>query len=300
MAQTGIRPARTIGALGLTELRHRGPDPDSVLDPGAAVAGLAVDSREVRDGFVFFALPGTRLDGASFAQYAVRQGAIAVVATEAGVETARGDIGGLPVPFFVTGEPRALLARLAARFHGAQPAVMAAVTGTNGKTSTAHFLRQIWAASGLRAVAFGTTGVEGEGFEEPLALTTPEPIALHALLARLAETGCPHAAMEASSHGLAQHRLDGVTLAAAAPTDLIRAPMGYPASRSHAGAAPPAVARCRAGLAPPERPGAIGVRRHVERPTQHELMTPGDGPEPGPAGDDLAALLAGSDSWIVE
>ena len=226
MAQTGIRPARTIGALGLSELRVRGPDPD----PGAVVAGLAVDSREVRRGFVFFALPGTRLDGASFAQYAVRQGAIAVVATEAGVETARGDIGGLPVPFFVTAEPRALLARLAARFHGAQPRVMAAVTGTNGKTSTAHFLRQIWAAAGHRAVAFGTTGVEGEGFEEPLSLTTPEPIALHALLARLAAKGCTHAAMEASSHGLAQHRLDGVALAAAALTNITRDHMDYHAS----------------------------------------------------------------------
>ena len=226
MAQTGIRPVRTIGALGLSELRVRGPDPD----PGAEVAGLAVDSREVRRGFVFFALPGTRLDGASFAQYAVRQGAIAVVATEAGVETARGDIGGLPVPFFVTPEPRALLARLAARFHGAQPRVMAAVTGTNGKTSTAHFLRQIWAAAGHRAVAFGTTGVEGEGFEEPLSLTTPEPIALHALLARLAAKGCSHAAMEASSHGLAQHRLDGVALAAAGLTNISRDHMDFHAT----------------------------------------------------------------------
>ncbi len=223
MAQTGIRPARTIRALGLTELRVRGPDPD----PEAAVAGLAVDSRDVRDGFVFFAMPGSRLDGASFAQYAVRQGAIGVVATEAGVETARGDLGGLPVPFFVTEEPRALLARLAARFHGAQPPVMAAVTGTNGKTSTAHFLRQIWAAAGHRAAAFGTTGVEGDGFEEPLSLTTPEPITLHALLARLAAKGCTHAAMEASSHGLAQHRLDGVALAAAALTNITRDHMDY-------------------------------------------------------------------------
>ena len=226
MEETDIRPSRTIGALGLTELRVRGPDPDS----GAAVAGLAVDSRDVRDGFVFFAMPGTRLDGASFAQYAVRQGAIAVVATEAGVETARGDLGGLPVPFFVTEQPRALLARLAALYWGAQPRVMVAVTGTNGKTSTAHFLRQIWAAAGHRAVAFGTTGVEGDGFEEPLPHTTPEPITLHALLARLAEKGCTHAAMEASSHGLAQHRLDGVKLAAAALTNITRDHMDYHAS----------------------------------------------------------------------
>ena len=223
MQETRIRPSRTLASLGLTAFPCRGPDPD----PETVVKGLAVDSRAVREGFVFVAVPGTRLDGAGFAQFAVRQGAIAVVATEAGVETARGDIGGLPVPFFVTYAPRALLARLAARFYGAQPRVMAAVTGTNGKTSTAHFLRQIWAAAGHRASAFGTTGVEGDGFDEPLAHTTPEPITLHALLARLAEKGCTHAAMEASSHGLAQHRLDGVTLTAAALTNITRDHMDY-------------------------------------------------------------------------
>ena len=95
---------------------------------------------------------------------------------------------------------------------------------------SAHFLRQIWAAAGHRAVAFGTTGVEGDGIVEPLPHTTPEPITLHALLARLAEKGCTHAAMEASSHGLAQHRLDGVKLAAAALTNITRDHMDYHAS----------------------------------------------------------------------
>lgn len=223
MKETRIRPARTIASLGLMELPFRGQAPDS----NAVVHGLAVDSRVVREGFVFVAIPGTRLDGANFAQFAVRQGAVAVVATEAGAEAARADIGELPVPFFVTGEPRKLLARLAARFYEAQPRIMAAVTGTNGKTSTAHFLRQIWASAGHRAAAFGTTGVEGDGFGEPLSHTTPEPIALHALLARLAEKGCTHAAMEASSHGLAQHRLDGVTLTAAGLTNITRDHMDY-------------------------------------------------------------------------
>jgi UDP-N-acetylmuramoyl-L-alanyl-D-glutamate--2,6-diaminopimelate ligase len=123
-----------------------------------------------------------------------------------------------------------LLARLAARFYGAQPRIMVAVTGTNGKTSTANFLRQIWAAAGHRAAAFGTTGVEGDGFDEPLSHTTPEPITLHGLLARLAQKGCTHAAMEASSHGLVQHRLDGVTLAAAGLTNITRDHMDYHAS----------------------------------------------------------------------
>ena len=213
----------TLGSLGLDTMTHAGPAPDAAT----RVAGLAVDSRLVRDGFVFVAVPGTKLDGAEFAQYAVRQGAVAVVCTPEGLETAKRDIGTLPVPFLITTSPRAELARLAATFHGAQPETMVAITGTNGKTSVAHFTRQIWTALGHAAAAFGTTGVEGEGFEEPLAMTTPEPIMLHGLLARLAGKGCTHAAMEASSHGLAQHRLDGVRLTAAALTNITRDHMDY-------------------------------------------------------------------------
>jgi UDP-N-acetylmuramoyl-L-alanyl-D-glutamate--2,6-diaminopimelate ligase len=221
-----IAPARTFRGLGLSELPVEGP----AADPETAVAGLAVDSREVKEGYVFVAMPGTKLDGAGFAQYAVRQGAVAVVATAAGVETARADIGELPVPFFVTETPRLLLAQLAARFYPQQPKVIAAVTGTNGKTSTAQFLQQIWAHAGRKAAAFGTTGVHGEGFDEALTHTTPEPITLHALLQRLAEKGCTHAAMEASSHGLAQHRLDGVRLRAAGLTNITRDHMDYHAT----------------------------------------------------------------------
>ena len=213
----------TIGSLGLDRLASAGPTPD----PATTVTGLAVDSREVREGFVFVAIKGGTLDGAEFAQYAVRQKAAAVVISAEGVETARRDIGDLPIPFLVSSNTRAELSRLAAAYSGAQPEVMATVTGTNGKTSVAHFLRQIWAATGHAAAAFGTTGVEGEGFAEPLGMTTPEPIALHALLARLAEKGCTHAAMEASSHGLAQHRLDGVHLRAAALLNITRDHLNY-------------------------------------------------------------------------
>ncbi len=213
----------TLVMLGLTRLRHAGPDPD----PDTAITGLAVDSRKVRPGFLFVAMPGTKLDGADFAQYAVRQGAAGVVVTPAGLEIAKRDIGDLPVPFFLHRNPRALLARLASYWHHRQPRTMVAITGTNGKTSVAHFLRQIWAALGRPAAAFGTAGVEGEGFAEPLAMTTPEPLELHALLARLAEKGCTHAAMEASSHGLAQHRLDGVRLSAAGLTNITRDHMDY-------------------------------------------------------------------------
>jgi UDP-N-acetylmuramoyl-L-alanyl-D-glutamate--2,6-diaminopimelate ligase len=245
-------PARTLASLGLDGLEVVGP----AADRDARVAGLAVDSREVRDGHVFFAIPGTRLDGAEFAQYAVRQGAIAVVATREGVETARRDIGGLPVPFLVTDTPRRVLALAAARFFGAQPEVMAAVTGTNGKTSTTHFLRRIWAAAGHAAAAFGTTGVEGDGFAEPLRHTTPDPIALHALLARLAAKGCTHAAMEASSHGLAQYRLDGVGLAAAALTNITRDHMDYHADHE---AYVAAKLRLFTDLLPPEGTAVINA-----------------------------------------
>ncbi len=219
---------RTLGGLALTGRAHDGPVPDGNLP----VTGIAVDSRDVRDGFVFVAVPGERLDGAAFAQYAVRQGAVAVVCTKDGLETARRDIGALPVPFITDEQPRAELARLASAFYGAQPANMIAVTGTNGKTSVAQFTCQIWQALGLAGAALGTTGVAGRGFEEPLAMTTPEPVTLHALLARLAKKGCTHAAMEASSHGLAQHRLDGVRLAAGALTNITRDHMDYHADHA--------------------------------------------------------------------
>lgn len=213
----------TLASLGLTGLAHAGPRPDPELE----ITGLAVDSRQVTKGFLFAAIPGTRLDGASFAQFAVRQGAGAVLITPQGLETARADIGDLPVPFLLSDNPRQELAHLAARFFRRQPRTMIAITGTNGKTSVADFTRQIWEATGHRAAAFGTTGVVGDGFDEPLNMTTPEPITLHSLLARLAGKGCTHAAMEASSHGLAQHRVDGVRFAAAGLTNITRDHLDY-------------------------------------------------------------------------
>lgn len=214
---------QSLDALGLMRLEQFG----AVPDPQTELTGIAVDSREVRPGFLFVAIPGYRLDGAEFAQYAIRQGAAAVLATAEGVELARRTIGDLPVPFFVVENIRAELARLAAAFSARQPETMVAVTGTNGKTSVANFTRQLWDAMGHRAASIGTIGVEGEGFAEPLSVTTPEPLELHALLARLAGQGCTHAAMEASSHGLAQHRVDGVRFQAAAFTNLSRDHMDY-------------------------------------------------------------------------
>ncbi|GMG82339.1 UDP-N-acetylmuramoyl-L-alanyl-D-glutamate--2,6-diaminopimelate ligase [Paralimibaculum aggregatum] len=215
--------ALTLAGLGLAGLPRRGPEAEP------RISGLAIDSRAVREGDLFFALPGTVVDGARFAQYAVRQGAAAVVATPTGAEILRADLGGLPVPVVITDSPRAALAHAAAAFWPRQPEVMVAVTGTNGKTSVAAFLRQIWAHAGHRAAAFGTTGVEGAGRElaGAIAHTTPEPLTLHRLLDRLAEAGITHAAMEASSHGLVQHRTDGVRLAAGALTNIQRDHMDY-------------------------------------------------------------------------
>ncbi len=189
------------------------------------ITGLSVDSRKTLPGHLFFALPGVNAHGAEFVKYALRMGAAAVVTDAAGAALLE-DEGGCNVPVFVVKDPRLTLAKAAAAWFGAQPDVMVAVTGTNGKTSVASFTRQIWEALGLRAVNFGTAGVEG-AVSAPLAQTTPEPITLHKLLAELAADGVTHAAMEASSHGLDQRRLDGVRLAAAGFTNLSRDHLDY-------------------------------------------------------------------------
>ncbi|MEM7269225.1 MAG: UDP-N-acetylmuramoyl-L-alanyl-D-glutamate--2,6-diaminopimelate ligase [Pseudomonadota bacterium] len=212
----------TLESLGLSQLPLRGPQPDPATD----VSGVCVDSRETKEGFVFFAIKGEALDGAEFAQFAIRMGAVAVVATMEGAERIKADLGDWPTPVFLTDNPRAKLSEVAALLHPAQPETIVAVTGTNGKTSVASFARQIFAAVGRSSVSFGTIGVEG-AVNKPLSHTTPEPITLHSLLNELAEEGVTHAAMEASSHGLAQHRLDGVRLSGGAFTNLSRDHLDY-------------------------------------------------------------------------
>ncbi len=189
------------------------------------VTGLSVDSRLTKAGHLFFALPGVNAHGAEFVKYAVRMGAAAVVTDAAGLAVLDAE-GGCDIPVVVVEDPRLALAKAAAAWFGAQPEVIVAVTGTNGKTSVASFTRQIWEALGLAAVNFGTAGVEG-AVSAPLAHTTPEPVTLHRLLAELAGEGVTHAAMEASSHGLAQRRLDGVRLSAAGFTNLSRDHLDY-------------------------------------------------------------------------
>lgn len=194
------------------------------------VTGITADSRKVEPGFLFAALPGTKTDGARFAADAVARGAVAVIAAE-GVELP--DDVTRSAAVLRSPEPRTALALVAARFHPRQPQTMVAVTGTAGKTSVASFVRQIWEKEGRAAASIGTTGVTAPGRDDYSSLTTPDPVELHALLDELAGEGVTHASMEASSHGLDQHRLDGVRLAAAGFTNLGRDHMDYHPTVEH-------------------------------------------------------------------
>jgi UDP-N-acetylmuramoyl-L-alanyl-D-glutamate--2,6-diaminopimelate ligase len=193
--------------------------------PGAGAVGitsLVVDSRAAEPGALFFALPGARADGARFIADAVAKGAVAIVAPADAALPA-----GLGVPVLRAADPRRLLARAAARLHPRQPATVLAVTGTSGKTSVAEFTRQLLAAVGHATASVGTLGVVTSAGTQYGALTTPDPVTLHATLDRLAGDGITHLAMEASSHGLDQRRLDGVRLTAGAFTNLGRDHLDY-------------------------------------------------------------------------
>ena len=205
---------KPLSALGLHA--QGGADP--------AVTGISVDSRTVKPGHLFAALPGSVAHGGEFVQYALRQGATAVLTDRQGATIA----GALPkgVAMIVAEDPRAALAGAAALWFGAQPAHVVAVTGTSGKTSVANFTRQIWQALGHKAISLGTMGVQGD-YEAKLAHTTPEPVTLHRVLAAAAAAGVTHAAMEASSHGLDQRRLDGVAIQAAAFTNFSQDHLDY-------------------------------------------------------------------------
>jgi UDP-N-acetylmuramoyl-L-alanyl-D-glutamate--2,6-diaminopimelate ligase len=188
------------------------------------ITGLTPDSRAVEPGMLFAALPGTKVDGAMFAAQAVEAGAVAVLAA------ADADLDHLDVPVIKVRNPRHDLAVAAARFFGRQPDNVVAVTGTSGKTSVTVFTRQIWEAAGLSAASLGTIGLVGQDGETRSGLTTPDQVSLHASLAELADEGVTHLALEASSHGLDQNRLDGVRFSAAAFTNLSRDHLDYHAT----------------------------------------------------------------------
>ncbi|HVI50857.1 MAG TPA: UDP-N-acetylmuramoyl-L-alanyl-D-glutamate--2,6-diaminopimelate ligase [Candidatus Sulfotelmatobacter sp.] len=180
------------------------------------VTGITLDSRAVRPGDLFAALPGRKMDGRDFIGAAIEKGAVAILAPT-GTTLDRDDIA-----LITDDEPRRRLAHIAARFYGAQPAIVAAVTGTNGKTSVVNFTRQIWSHLGIPAASLGTLGLISPHKTEKGSLTTPDSVSLHRDLAELAAAGVDHLAIEASSDGLAQFRLEGVSISAAAFTNLTR------------------------------------------------------------------------------
>jgi len=194
---------------------------DATLPKGGDVpiSGLTADSREVKPGFLFAALPGTKVDGAAFIDKAFSAGATAVLCQMGAYKGAS--------PVVAVENPRRLLALAAARFYDSQPETIVAVTGTNGKTSVSVFVRQIWAAMGFRAASLGTIGVVGPEGAQYLAHTTPDPVQLAELAANLREDGVKHLAIEASSHGLEQNRLDGLRLTAGAFTNITRDHLDY-------------------------------------------------------------------------
>ncbi len=203
--------------LGIDDLRLQSGD--AAID----VRDLSLDSRQLAPGALFAALPGAKLDGRDFVPAAVKAGAVAILAPEGS------RLPALPpqVALLTAHEPRRALALIAARFFARQPQCIAAVTGTGGKTSTAAFARQLWSLEGREAASIGTLGVISRRLNDPGSLTTPDPIALHRLLAALCGNGVTHLAMEASSHGLDQHRLDGVRITAAAFTNLSQDHLDY-------------------------------------------------------------------------
>ncbi len=193
------------------------------LPPAAAaleIGGVTADSRAARPGDLFVAISGNKTDGMKYSAEAVKAGAVAIVSEQAGQ-------GGAGVPYLSVPNARRALSLAAARLYPRQPAIIAAVTGTSGKTSVAAFTRQIWAAAGLPSASIGTIGIVSPKGETYGSLTTPDPVELHRTLDRLAQEGVSHLAMEASSHGLDQHRLDGVRVSAGGFTNLSRDHLDY-------------------------------------------------------------------------
>lgn len=203
--------------MKLGELFSTGVPPDA---QDVDIAGLTADSRKVKPGFLFAALQGVAAHGRDFVAQAKANGAVAVLSA--------GDLSADPGVAHVTAEnARNAFALAASRFHPRRPATIVAVTGTNGKSSTVDFLRQIWANAGKRAASMGTLGAIGPSGVIDLGHTTPDPASVHATLTQLAGDGVTHCAMEASSHGLEQHRIDGLSFAAGAFTNLTQDHLDY-------------------------------------------------------------------------
>lgn len=212
----GAVAAKRVSELGLCAKTGRDP----------LLTGLTLDSRAVQPGWLFAALPGARTHGGTFIAKALEQGAAAILTDAEGARLAEAALAASNAALILAEDAREALARAAALWFGAQPACMVAVTGTNGKTSVATFARQIWSEIGHAAINLGTTGVEG-AWTAPSSHTTPDAVTLQSVLAQAARAGVTHAAMEASSHGIDQRRLDGVRLRAAGFTNLTQDHLDY-------------------------------------------------------------------------
>ncbi len=194
--------------------------PDITLHgPDRDISGVRLDSRQVKPGDLFIAISGTAMDGTTYITSAIQHGAVAVLVEE-------GTLHALPVPlnttFLTAPDIRSATSAVAASFYARQPETIAAVTGTSGKTSTAQFTREIWQAMGFESASIGTLGFVAAKESQYGSLTTPDSVALHKLLDSCIDKHITHIAMEASSHGLEQHRLDHVRLKAAGFTNLSR------------------------------------------------------------------------------
>ena len=186
--------------------------------------GITADSRHVRQGYIYAAIPGQKFDGHAFIADAIRNGAEAVLCDSQADLSAYKDE---KILFLLTENTRATFARLVARFYHDAPETIVAVTGTNGKTSVVHYVRAIWELLGVKGASLGTLGVVSPGRVQDGRMTTPDPVNLHAELADLAAVGVNHLAMEASSHGIVQHRLDGLNISAAAFTNISHDHLDY-------------------------------------------------------------------------
>ena len=251
--------------------------PQKLHGPDVDITSLTADSRAVQAGSLFAALPGTIADGRDYIESALANGASAVLSLPG--------LDDISVPYVANAEPRQLYARIASLLHGGQPETMVAMTGTNGKSSTIEFLRQIWDYAGKNAACFGTLGVTTSQGVEPLKHTTPDAVALHQTLQGLSGGGISHAGMEASSHGLQQYRLDGVKLAAVGFTNLTQDHFDYHDTMEEYFAAK---SRLFTELAPKGAPAVINVdgeygRRMAELAVEHGL----DVMRVGWSGDDI-------------
>jgi UDP-N-acetylmuramoyl-L-alanyl-D-glutamate--2,6-diaminopimelate ligase len=195
------------------------------FSPDVDIVSMSSDSRMIKSGSLFAAVPGARTDGRSFIAEAIKLGAAAILVPKG---TPKVEMPAEQMLAWIEDEnPRHLFSQMAAKFYGAEPKNIAAVTGTNGKTSTVNFALQIWEKLNLKGASLGTLGIRGKNVDKDGVMTTPDPVTLHAHLADLSAAGITHLALEASSHGLHQHRLDGVKIKAAGFTNLTRDHLDY-------------------------------------------------------------------------